>query len=209
MDDKEPHPYRSRTHSRLLLRSFGWPIKHFLDLSELLHVLHDAVLKVSLTPSMPTTFSQTTCTGHHHAYQNNVLHRDISYGNILANARKSEHNQDLGFPIDFNYGSITEHYEALHDDLRSVVSSIVKHLSFFVVDFDLYDVGYHHFYECRNPYPAIRFPCTRTCYNGGGKERHPTRSCARFRRFFLGSVISVHDPRRSQLQATRATRKNH
>jgi hypothetical protein len=43
LEDTEEHPYRSRTHSRLLLRSYGWPIKHFLDLSELLYTLHNAV----------------------------------------------------------------------------------------------------------------------------------------------------------------------
>jgi hypothetical protein len=49
LEDEKP-PYRGRTHSRLLLRSFGWPIKHFLTLEELLCAFRDAIQGESASP---------------------------------------------------------------------------------------------------------------------------------------------------------------
>ncbi|KAF9479360.1 hypothetical protein BDN70DRAFT_878848 [Pholiota conissans] len=59
-----------RVRTRNVMATYGWPLKHFSSLKELLQVLRDAIA------------------GHKHLYMNGVLHRDISSGNIII-AQKS------------------------------------------------------------------------------------------------------------------------
>ncbi|TFY81590.1 hypothetical protein EWM64_g2420 [Hericium alpestre] len=56
---------RNRIHMRLVMASHGHPLTKFSTLQELLGALHDAIQ------------------GHKYLYENGVLHRDISLGNIL------------------------------------------------------------------------------------------------------------------------------
>ncbi|GLB35546.1 hypothetical protein LshimejAT787_0211110 [Lyophyllum shimeji] len=61
-DAKEPV---SRVRTRVLLSTYGWPVKYFSTLRELLQVFRDAIK------------------GHQYLYDHGVLHRDISPGNII------------------------------------------------------------------------------------------------------------------------------
>ncbi|KAI0055622.1 hypothetical protein BV25DRAFT_1736992 [Artomyces pyxidatus] len=56
---------RNRIHSRIVMLSFGWPLLMFRDLVELCGAFHDAIV------------------GHRWLYDQGILHRDISPGNIL------------------------------------------------------------------------------------------------------------------------------
>ncbi|KAF8889478.1 hypothetical protein CPB85DRAFT_1441387 [Mucidula mucida] len=58
-------PPVSRVHTRLLLSTFGWPLKYFRTRREAVRGIRDAV------------------GGHGYVYYNGLLHRDISPGNIV------------------------------------------------------------------------------------------------------------------------------
>ncbi|CCM06612.1 uncharacterized protein FIBRA_08891 [Fibroporia radiculosa] len=59
-------PPLRKVHSRLVVRTYGWPIKYALSPAELLCVVADAVR------------------GHKNSYSRDILHRDVSEGNILV-----------------------------------------------------------------------------------------------------------------------------
>ncbi|KAH9835356.1 uncharacterized protein C8Q71DRAFT_811995 [Rhodofomes roseus] len=77
---------RGRTHSRLIMGSYGWPIKYALSLLEMVQAMHDALA------------------GHWAAYEKGVTHRDLSDTNILITGSKEVGRR--GMVIDFDYAKI-------------------------------------------------------------------------------------------------------
>ncbi|KAF9479397.1 hypothetical protein BDN70DRAFT_993527 [Pholiota conissans] len=65
-----PPPFISRVRVRTLLSTYGWPLRKFCTLGELLRTLRDAI------------------EGHKYLYERGILHRDISPGNIIIVKRK-------------------------------------------------------------------------------------------------------------------------
>ncbi|KAF9031202.1 hypothetical protein BDZ89DRAFT_1111886 [Hymenopellis radicata] len=57
--------YVSRVHTRVIMSTYGWPLKYFATLKELLSVFLNGVQ------------------GHAYLYENGLLHRDISAGNVI------------------------------------------------------------------------------------------------------------------------------
>ncbi|KAH9833523.1 uncharacterized protein C8Q71DRAFT_849857 [Rhodofomes roseus] len=84
LDIPECEP-RGKTHSRLIMESYGWPIKYALSLLELVQAMHDALA------------------GHWAAHKKGVQHKDLSEGNILITARGKKGVGDRGMVIDFDY----------------------------------------------------------------------------------------------------------
>ena len=78
---KHPREAVSRIRTRLLSSSYGWPLKHFSTLGELLRVLQGAIQGM-LSPCIPKALSNYIA-GHKYLYANGVLHRDISPENII------------------------------------------------------------------------------------------------------------------------------
>ena len=100
-----------RTHSRIALSTYGWPLKYFLDLLELLQVLGDGIKG---TASLATTQNQWSCllkvflrVGHKFIYILCwVLHGDVSSGNILISVPLSydpERDPTTGCLIDLDH----------------------------------------------------------------------------------------------------------
>ncbi|KAH9945527.1 hypothetical protein B0H21DRAFT_809283 [Amylocystis lapponica] len=89
-----------RVLSRLLMETYGWPIKFFKDIPELLRVIRDALR------------------GHQDLYYKaGVLHRDISIGNILICPEDDVGKKTHGRIIDLDYAKLTNKY---FDPVRSL-----------------------------------------------------------------------------------------
>jgi len=83
LDGSSPAP---RALTRTLMRTFGWPVKHFANLPELVRTLRDAIQ------------------GHNDLYfKNAVLHRDISPANILICPNMSRLEETSGCLIDLDH----------------------------------------------------------------------------------------------------------
>ncbi|THH12839.1 hypothetical protein EW146_g7317 [Bondarzewia mesenterica] len=92
----KPAVPQGRTHSRLVLESYGCLVEKFLSLEELMAVFHDAVL------------------GHLNAYNAGILHRDVSSRNILITGLPKP---DRGIIIDFDYSiKYKTHVPILEDE---------------------------------------------------------------------------------------------
>ncbi|KAI0072380.1 hypothetical protein K474DRAFT_401062 [Panus rudis PR-1116 ss-1] len=87
-DERMPAPRpQIRVHSRLVLSTYGTPVKFFKTCLQLVQVMKDAI------------------EGHRNAYKAGVLHRDISVGNILILDDASKQRlQKEGALIDFDNG---------------------------------------------------------------------------------------------------------
>ncbi|KAF8998468.1 hypothetical protein BDZ89DRAFT_1083195 [Hymenopellis radicata] len=70
--------YVSRVHTRVIMSTYGWPLKYFATLKELLSVFLNGVQ------------------GHAYLYENGLLHRDISAGNVIIAWWPSEGATTLG-----------------------------------------------------------------------------------------------------------------
>ncbi|KAA1473322.1 hypothetical protein DENSPDRAFT_839781 [Dentipellis sp. KUC8613] len=105
-------PPVNRILTRTLMRTYGWPIKFFKDIPELVRALRDAVQ------------------GHRNLWLRGVLHRDVSTNNILICPKGSDIENTSGCLIDFDYAKKAETFaQILHtaiepdepDFLRSMV----------------------------------------------------------------------------------------
>ncbi|TFY78658.1 hypothetical protein EWM64_g5356 [Hericium alpestre] len=105
----------NRIHSRLVMASFGHPLTKFANLLELLAALHDAIA------------------GHQWLYENGILHRDISIGNILITGLE---DSNRGILIDLDYAIKHFKYESLWDDERS---GTIAFMSYEVLMHERYD----------------------------------------------------------------------
>ncbi|KAF8518112.1 hypothetical protein BU17DRAFT_48989 [Hysterangium stoloniferum] len=76
----------SRVFTRIIMETWGWPIKYFKDNLELLTVIRDAVQD------------------HKDFYLSGVLHRDVSAGNILICPQGSDTTKACGRLIDLDHG---------------------------------------------------------------------------------------------------------
>ncbi|KZT63025.1 hypothetical protein DAEQUDRAFT_815861 [Daedalea quercina L-15889] len=85
LDTPEYSP-RGKTHSRLVMETYGWSIKYALSLVELVQAVKDALK------------------GYQAAYQKNVIHRDMSVENILITRLTEEGKR--GVIIDFDYAKV-------------------------------------------------------------------------------------------------------
>ncbi|KAH9835353.1 uncharacterized protein C8Q71DRAFT_765439 [Rhodofomes roseus] len=83
--DVPERPPGGKTHSRLIMESYGWPIKYALSLLELVQAMHDALA------------------GYWAAYKKGVQHKDLSEGNILITAHGKKGEGHRGMVIDFDY----------------------------------------------------------------------------------------------------------
>ncbi|KAH9945519.1 hypothetical protein B0H21DRAFT_809280 [Amylocystis lapponica] len=98
--DKSPAQAVPRVLSRLVMETYGWPIKFFKDIPELLRVIRDALR------------------GHQDLYYKaGVLHRDISIGNILICPEDDVGKKTHGRIIDLDYAKLTNKY---FDPVRSL-----------------------------------------------------------------------------------------
>ncbi|KAH9937956.1 hypothetical protein B0H21DRAFT_894112 [Amylocystis lapponica] len=89
-DESQADP---RVLSRLVMETYGWPIKFFKDIPELLRVIRDALQ------------------GHQDLYYKaGVLHRDISIGNILICPEDDVGKKTHGRIIDLDYAKLTDNY---------------------------------------------------------------------------------------------------
>ncbi|KAI0924832.1 hypothetical protein AcV7_010427 [Taiwanofungus camphoratus] len=86
---------RGRTHSRLVMKTYGWPVKYAKSVLETVEVFRDAII------------------GHRNSVQKGVLHRDISLGNILITGKSERGHR--GVLIDYN-NAIPEEHVTLADD---------------------------------------------------------------------------------------------
>ncbi|KAI0924109.1 hypothetical protein AcV5_010538 [Taiwanofungus camphoratus] len=94
LEDVQP---RGKTHSRLVMKTYGWPIKFAKSLLEMVGAFKDAIV------------------GHRNSFQRNVLHRDISIGNILIASKPKPGYR--GILIDYENAIILKPgREPLHDD---------------------------------------------------------------------------------------------
>ncbi|EPS97392.1 hypothetical protein FOMPIDRAFT_1025016, partial [Fomitopsis schrenkii] len=98
MEVEERTP-RGKVHSRLVLESYGWPLKMALTPLELVQAMKDAVA------------------GHWAAYRRGVVHRDLSEGNLLITG--SDVPGLRAMIIDFDYAKFLGD-PTLADDLISV-----------------------------------------------------------------------------------------
>ncbi|KAF7970623.1 hypothetical protein HWV62_23555 [Athelia sp. TMB] len=94
--EREP---QDRTHSRSVLKTYGWSINRAQSLLELVTVMRDAIA------------------GHQHAYNRGVLHRDISEGNILITGKPEFGKR--GALIDFDNAIFWKTHQAIMDDQLS------------------------------------------------------------------------------------------
>ncbi|KAI0058868.1 hypothetical protein BV25DRAFT_1829618 [Artomyces pyxidatus] len=97
--DIVPRVPRNRMHHRLVMSSTGWPLLQFISLSELLGGLSDAVA------------------GHRWLYEQGILHRDISFNNILLTGRPAPNRALL---IDLDNAIIYKNHRSIPDDEHSV-----------------------------------------------------------------------------------------
>ncbi|KAI0924873.1 hypothetical protein AcV7_010460 [Taiwanofungus camphoratus] len=86
---------RGRTHSRLVMKTYGWPVKYAKSVLETVEVFRDAII------------------GHRNSVQKGVLHRDISLGNILITGKSERGHR--GVLIDYD-NAIPEEHVTLADD---------------------------------------------------------------------------------------------
>ena len=81
-----------RIRTRVLSSTYGWPLRHFCTLGELLRVLRDAIRGKDWSCTLSDS-DLIGYPGHEHLYANGVLHRDIGPGNIIiAHDFRSEIN---------------------------------------------------------------------------------------------------------------------
>ncbi|KAK7684307.1 hypothetical protein QCA50_012631 [Cerrena zonata] len=90
-----------RTHTRIVEESYGWPIKYFLDLKELLQVFGHGIR------------------GHRFLYLFCwILHQDVSHSNLLISAGLSYdpyHDETTGVLIDLDHAKIAPAGRRLYD----------------------------------------------------------------------------------------------
>lgn len=119
-------PY-NRIHSRLVMSTFGWSIRYFKSLPEVMGVMRDAIAgKIVLDLSMPFLLLTLSSPGHQFMYKQGVLHRDISYGNILIVPHGKVGNR--GVLIDLDFAIELETHKRRKGDERSVSQSPILFL---------------------------------------------------------------------------------
>ncbi|KAI0072498.1 hypothetical protein K474DRAFT_1711527 [Panus rudis PR-1116 ss-1] len=122
-------PPQNRVHSRLVLSTYGHPVKYFDSCLELVQAMKDAI------------------EGHRDAYKAGVLHRDISVGNILiVDNRAKMRTKKVGALIDFDNGiSLKPDRLPVHDDQLSgtmpfVSAELLLRRPYFTVQVETDDV---------------------------------------------------------------------
>jgi hypothetical protein len=116
LDDEKARP-RGRTHSRLVMETYGFPIKYAKSPVEFVGVMRDAIVGVYLS-SLYSLFIYVALIGHRNSYDRGVLHRDISIGNIIITGRLDPGSR--GVLIDYDNAIRLERYTHLLDDPASV-----------------------------------------------------------------------------------------
>lgn len=118
----------TRTHTRILLESYGWPIKYFLDLRELLRILAGGITGNLIVFNIGEYYNAGLWIlhlGHKFLYLLcRILHRDISIGNILIHADLSYNaNADdtHGQLIDLDHAKATKTYHRLYQSATKKV----------------------------------------------------------------------------------------
>lgn len=106
-----------RTHSQLIMETYGWPISTAKSLDELVGSMRDAILGSVFLTSM-RTFILIIPAGHHNSYTAGVLHRDISLGNIIITGKTNP--GERGVLIDYDNAIEWKYYKPLIDDLLTV-----------------------------------------------------------------------------------------
>lgn len=117
-------PY-NRIHSRLIMSTFGWSVRYFKSLPEVLGVMRDAIAgKIPcgvLCLSVYRLLNASSSPGHQFLFKQGVLHRDISYGNILIIPDGKVGNR--GVLIDLDFAIEWEDHKRTQGDERSVSQS--------------------------------------------------------------------------------------
>ncbi|KAI0056208.1 hypothetical protein BV25DRAFT_1832431 [Artomyces pyxidatus] len=111
------HVPRNRIHSRLIMSSTGWRLLEFVSLQELSEGMQDAIA------------------GHRWLYEQGLLHRDISFNNILLTGRPAPNRAIL---IDLDHAIEYKNYQSIPDDERSVQGTLAF-MSFEVITGNQYD----------------------------------------------------------------------
>ncbi|KAH9835348.1 uncharacterized protein C8Q71DRAFT_765355 [Rhodofomes roseus] len=88
---------RGRTHSRIVIETYGWSIKYAASLVELVHAVNDVLH------------------GYKTAYEEEVIHRDMSVENLLVTGNTEGGSE--GFVIDFDYAKFLNDLAILDDPM--------------------------------------------------------------------------------------------
>jgi serine/threonine protein kinase len=107
-------PPHARVLTRLLMETYGWPLKRFSSLSELLHVMRDAIQGTFNHFPLQNDVIVANCywyAGHKYLYYKGILHRDVSAGNILICPNGDNAHGTVGCLIDLDYAKQTTNFK--------------------------------------------------------------------------------------------------
>ncbi|KAA1469413.1 hypothetical protein DENSPDRAFT_772821, partial [Dentipellis sp. KUC8613] len=107
-------PPTNRILTRTLMKTYGWPIKFFKDIPELVRTIRDALQ------------------GHQNLWLRNILHRDVSTGNLLICPKGSDIEDTSGCLIDLDYAKRADKRVAYSQGLQAVKPSLVDALCIMV-----------------------------------------------------------------------------
>lgn len=105
-------PPQARVLTRLLMETYGWPIKHFSSLAELLHVMRDAIQGIlNHFPFQNHAINGYWYPGHKHLYYKGILHRNVSAANILICPNGANAHNTVGCLIDLDHAKQTTNFK--------------------------------------------------------------------------------------------------
>ncbi|EPS96876.1 hypothetical protein FOMPIDRAFT_1025203 [Fomitopsis schrenkii] len=111
---------RGKTHSRLVLETYGWPLKMALSPLEIVQAMQDVVA------------------GHQAALEQGVVHRDLSEGNVLITGSKEVGKRAV--IIDFDYAKMLEDATLAQDLISGTRPFISGEILGKTMYFKVYDV---------------------------------------------------------------------
>jgi len=98
----------TRTQTRLLMKTRGFTLKHFVNLHELILATHNAVQGIfSYFFSDVMNLLLNICPDHNDFYDAGVLHRDGSLGNIVILYPRDPRSDKIGRLIDLDHAKTT------------------------------------------------------------------------------------------------------
>lgn len=114
---------------RLCLKSYGKPVWEYDSELALLKGFRAALKGVSIVQTSFTTWFADTFTGHQFLYEQGILHRDVSAGNILLSSEQNPREGYEGFIMYVEFAHIFADHISTDTDVESAKSGLqqVKH----------------------------------------------------------------------------------